>query len=304
MKAFLSYPSEHVKNAREVKEFIRSVGVCCWFDRDSLVAGEDWDRARRIAQCNADVVVILCASQTTGRNGVYQREIQEALGTSRDRRLGSVYLFPLRLEDVPLPPELSRLQYVDKFDPTWRRKLAGGLLRAAGDLAETPPPALLVAGAQPDEGGILPREVKEDRSEGDLYVSWFQYSLCGDYWDFVDATITARAFGGLYIARRHLSEWGQNSGSNWELHISEFHRKGELVSLILASSSYFAGAAHPNHGVETINILGPDAGVVSTGDIFDHSPDALNFIKDYFALDLRRQFSDAEQIARSNCKAR
>src|SRR3546814_17612059 len=57
-----------------------------------------------------------CSSDlTTGRNGVYQREINEALELLRGRRPGTIYIIPLRLEDAPLPSELGRLQYVDHF---------------------------------------------------------------------------------------------------------------------------------------------------------------------------------------------
>ena len=89
LKTFLCYPSEAEKSAREVTGFVRSVGIDCWFDKDSLVAGEDWDRSRRDALQDADVVLVLCSSVTTGRNGVYQREINEALQLSADRRLGN-----------------------------------------------------------------------------------------------------------------------------------------------------------------------------------------------------------------------
>jgi len=292
LKAFLSYPSEHLDIAREIKQFIRSVGVECWFDKDNLVVGENWDRARRLAQKNADVVVLLCASQTTERDGVYQREINEALEAARDRRLGSVYILPIRLEDVELPAEISQVQYVDKFDPLWSQKLAGGLLRAAVNHGIEPPPSLTVAGARPDEGGIIPREIAESREEGNLQVTWLQYALHGEYWDFVNAKITSLALGGLYEGRRNISEWHGDSGSSWELHISEAYRKGELVSLIVGHYNYFSGAAHPNHGLETINILGPEAGVVTASDIFGHSSEALKFISDYTALNLRQQRPD------------
>lgn len=290
MKVFLSYPSEHVEAAREVKSFIRSTGIACWFDKDDLVAGEDWDRARSIALREADAVVVLCAAQTTERNGVYQREINEALSLKSDRRLGVVYIIPVRIEDVPLPSELSRLQYVDYFDSSWRRKFAAGLARAVSEQKENVPPALQVAAAQPDEGGILLREIREEIPQGVLHATWLSYVMNGDYWDFVNGVIRARALGGLYEARRQLAEWWQPSGSDWELHVSEYYRKGQLVSLTVGSSSYFSGAAHPNHGVQCINILGEEAGIVTARDLFDASPEALNFLTDYVNLDLRRQY--------------
>ena len=225
MKVFLSYPSEHPATAREVATFIRSTGVDCWFDKDDLVAGEDWDRARNLALKGADVVVILCASQTTERNGVYQREINEALRALDDRRLGVVYIIPVRIEDAPLPPELSRLQYVDYFDGSWRRRFAVGLARAVVEKGETPPAALEVAAALPDEGGTLPHEITEERPDGTLNVTWLTYTMDGEYWDFVNGVIRTKALGGLYEARRHFEEWEGTSGSDWELHVSEHYRK-------------------------------------------------------------------------------
>lgn len=291
LNVFISYPSEHLEDAREIHQFIRSVGAECWFDKESLNPGDDWERVRRIAQNEADVVVVLCASQTIERNGVYQREISQALESARDKRLGSVYIVPVRLENIALPPELSRLQYVDKSEPNWKQKLARGLLRAAGDLPGDIPSMLQVAGAKPDEGGIIPRQIIDSTNERELQLNWFQYALHGEYWDFVNSTIAARGLGALYTARRHFEEWhNKDSESYWDLTISESYRKSELVSLEITFSDYFSGAAHPNHGVETINILGPDLGVVAASDIFDHSPEALSFIGEYVTLDLRRQF--------------
>ena len=39
MKVFPCYNLDVVATAREVKSFVPSVGIDCWFDKDSLVAG-------------------------------------------------------------------------------------------------------------------------------------------------------------------------------------------------------------------------------------------------------------------------
>lgn len=100
MNVFVCYPSEHQNTAVEVKNFVRSVGVECWYDKDVLVPGEDWDRARRAALTSADIVLILCASQLLERDGVYQREINEALQIVADKRPGSIFIIPFRVEDI------------------------------------------------------------------------------------------------------------------------------------------------------------------------------------------------------------
>ncbi|WP_447751014.1 toll/interleukin-1 receptor domain-containing protein [Sphingopyxis fribergensis] len=290
MKVFLSYPSEHLEAAVEVKNFVRSVGVECWFDKDSLVAGEDWDRARHQGLVEADVFLVLCAAQTTGRNGVYQREINEALELLRDRRLGTIYIIPLRLEDAPLPSELGRLQYVDHFEGAWRRKLAVGLARATTEKGESVPAALTVAATQPEEGGSIDHAILEERPEGSYELNWFTYTMEGEYWDFVNGVIRSKALGGLYETRRQMAEWWQTSGSDWTMSISEFHRRDKLVSLVIGTSSYFSRAAHPNHGLFTINFLGEEAGIVGAQDLFEATGEGFSFLTDYVNLDLRRQY--------------
>lgn len=290
MKAFVCYPSEHLEHAREVATFLTAVGLDTWFDKENLVVGEDWDRARKAALGAADVVVALCASQTTARDGVYQRELGEALEHLRDRRLGSVYLMPIRVEDVALPPELSRLQYVDKWDPSWRRRLAAGLIRAAGEHGEDPAPPLRVAAARSDEGGVVDRSARDRSGRGEIDVTWISYSATGDYWDYVNGVIAARALGEFYSARREIARREMPGGSSVEFGVSEFFRKGELVSLVMGGSSYYAGAAHPNNFVFTTNLLGPGLGLVTIRELFEDSDEARRFLLRYVQLDLERQF--------------
>jgi hypothetical protein len=288
MKTFLSFPSEHEIVAREVKDFVGSVGVECWFYPDNVVVGQDWDRERKLAQAASDLILLLCAKQTNARDGVYQREIKEALRAMEDKRPGGIYLLPIRVEDAPLPAEFAQLLYVDYFLPSWRQKLAAGFVRAIADMGETVPPMLEVAAKASDEGGITIRSFEEKRPEGDFHLTWLQYQLPGEYWQFVNGVIASKALGELYATRRRLADWGK--GGDWEMQISESHRKGQLVSLTIGHSDYYSGAAHPNHGLSTINILGEEAGIVPIDELFNYSPDALAFLTEYVNLDLKRQY--------------
>lgn len=297
VKAFICYPSEHPDDAREVAGFLKAVGVDRWFDKDSIAAGEDWDRTRKVALADADLVVVLCASQTISRDGVYQREINEALELARDRRPGGVFIIPLRLEKVDLPPELSRLQYVDKWEPAWRRKLAAGLVHASEGLSEPAAEPLRVAAAEPDEGGVLQRELHLEDGAGQIDATWIQYEASGDYWDYVNGLITARALGASYSARRQFAERDRSGSSYLEYGVSEFNRKGDLVSLVIGSSSFYAGAAHPNNLIETLNVMGPRAGTLTVAELFGHSSEGLGFLAEYTAADLRRQHVGTGQQA-------
>jgi hypothetical protein len=131
MQVFVSYPSEHLEKALEIKNFIKEIGVDCWFDKDKLVAGEDWDRARKEALKSSDLFVLVCAKQINERDGVYHREINEALNISLKKRLGSIYIIPFRIEKVDLPPEISRFQYINHWESDWKFKISQSFLRAA-----------------------------------------------------------------------------------------------------------------------------------------------------------------------------
>lgn len=300
MNVFVCYPSEHEVQARDIRGFIRSVGLDCWFDKVSLIGGDDWDRVRKEALKRADIVTILCSIETTSRNGIYQREINEALEIAKDKRLGSRYIVPIRLSDIELPSELVRFQYIDYHESRWKRALALALKAAMQENGEQVPANLEVASAEPDEGGVLSQNASENRPNGTIEASWIEYDLDGQYWDFVNGVIRARILGDFFQTRRHIDEWVHGSdwpsGSYSEINLSEFYRKDQLVSLTVGWDSYYAGAAHPNHGLETINIFGEQAGIISASDLFDYSKHSLEFLTEYANQDIRRQSESQEMV--------
>ena len=79
MKTFLSYPSERLDAAHRVFDFVRSLGIEIWFDKDTLVGGQDWDRERSKAQATTDLTLLICSPETISRTGVIQREIKDNL---------------------------------------------------------------------------------------------------------------------------------------------------------------------------------------------------------------------------------
>jgi TIR domain len=96
MKTFLSYPSENLDLAWEVYDFVRTLGVQIWFDKESLIAGQNWDRERATAQKSADLIILICSSETINKSGVIQREIKDALDLLRDKPLSHIFLVSLR----------------------------------------------------------------------------------------------------------------------------------------------------------------------------------------------------------------
>ena len=82
MKIFLSYPSERLTQAREIYAFLVSLGLNVWFDKESLVAGQDWERESGKAQRNADLIVQICSVEVISKTGIIQREIRNTCSLS------------------------------------------------------------------------------------------------------------------------------------------------------------------------------------------------------------------------------
>src|ERR1700693_2323421 len=123
MEVFLSYPSERLSVARSVYEFLRSLDVDVWFDKESLVPGQDWDRERADAQSRADLTVLICSPETFERGGIIQREVKTILALMNDKPLGKIYLVSMRTEEIGFPPELARYHWIDYFSPDWQVQL-------------------------------------------------------------------------------------------------------------------------------------------------------------------------------------
>src|SRR5712691_3058638 len=123
MEVFLSYPSERLKIAREVYDFLKSVDVDAWFDKTSLVAGQDWDRERTEAQRRANITVLICSRETVERAGVIQREVQDILDLLKEKPIGDIYLVSIRTDDIRLPAELAKYQYVNYLQQDWKIQL-------------------------------------------------------------------------------------------------------------------------------------------------------------------------------------
>jgi len=100
MKSFLSYPSEQRSVARALYDFLCSIGIQPWFDQESLIGGQDWDRERKIAQRAVDLTFLVLSPETISRPGVIQREVKEILDLLETRPLGHTFLVSLRTRDI------------------------------------------------------------------------------------------------------------------------------------------------------------------------------------------------------------
>jgi len=289
VKIFLGYPSERLEAAKEVCGFLRTLNDNVWFDKESLTGGDDWDRERATAQQDADFVVHLISTEVFSRPGVVNREIKQTLKLVDDQPIGATYVVFIRLDDLRMPVELIRFQYIDHFQEAWRDQLAHAvtkrLRQLGGTVLRIAPERTTTVKEDPRDasGEARPSHVESSVSTEHFLVSadYLQYPGGNVYWDFVNARLTTEALGGFVgaVAEFKLMDEQEkeraveyNAPHEWGLNMQEFFRRGEFLS-VRSSVYWYSGGAHPNHGVTTLNFLGPDYGLCSINDLLGHDAD-------------------------------
>lgn len=140
---FLSYAHEDRPEAERLYSDITAAGLSVWFDRESLLPGQQWKPAIRMAIRNVQFFVALMSSRSTTKRGFVNREFTEAFEVLEEFPESAVFLIPVRLDDCePSHRRLMDLHRMDLF-PDWEVGLTR-LLRALGVTVPRGSPAFQV----------------------------------------------------------------------------------------------------------------------------------------------------------------
>jgi CheY-like chemotaxis protein len=115
MKLFLSYSRQNEDAAQRLFSELQSREVYVWFDRETLLPGQDWQSAITKAISESDTVLLLLSSQSVDRRGYFQKEMRLALDVLKTIPDGHIYLLPVRLDNCRIPDPLGPIHYVDLF---------------------------------------------------------------------------------------------------------------------------------------------------------------------------------------------
>ena len=285
LNVFLSYPSEQLEQAREIYSFLRSIGINGWFDKESLIGGQNWERERAAAQKVADLTLIVCSPETLGRQGVVQRELKDALKRCRDVPLGHICLVPLRTEELNLPDELREYHYVDLFRPGWQFNLARSI-DFKFKLSKLEQPQALIEFIE-SAGSVARRTLNCADTSFEWTVDYFQYKKPGLYWNYVNSEVTSVAAGGFIGSRfdRHRFLIRDDWKGSWSLRIDEHFSAGELVSLKCFEFADYIGA-HPTRGIHTRNYDGSAGGRLKLEELFGSNEVVFAYLKQYCERDV------------------
>jgi hypothetical protein len=256
---FISYASEHLDDARIVREHLKSTGHSVWFDKDSILGGAEWDYAIMKGHEDADLILHLCSDEILKRRGVVNREIKRSLQLYEDEPLRSMLIIPIRLEEMQLPHELTRFQQIDYFRPDWRERLDRAIAERQSQLGSYPnllPPAEQVT-VQPlaDERRV---EITDSSDSYECRGTYIEYVSNEPYWRMITSDIASRVTL-QYLTYRGwfqvLPKDDELMKYSWEMTCEQFFRADEIVSLRL-TEYFFSGGAHGNYQISTLNYFG------------------------------------------------
>ncbi|HEU4556573.1 MAG TPA: TIR domain-containing protein [Longimicrobium sp.] len=133
LRVFLCHSSEDKPAVRELYRTLGEAGVAAWLDEVNLIPGQHWEREIRNAMKEMDAVIVCLSTRSVNRAGYVHKEINLALDVADQQPEGTIFTIPLRLDGCVLPDRLSRLHWVDYFQPNGFENLMRALrVRAHG----------------------------------------------------------------------------------------------------------------------------------------------------------------------------
>jgi hypothetical protein len=130
---FISYASEDEQHARNLYLWLRGSGFRAWFDRESLLPGQNWQGEVQRAVHEARLVLACLSPKSVSKTGFVQRELAEALSRAREYPHGQLYLIPVLFEPCDVPEPLRHLQWVDLRSSDGYERLLSALRRVLGE---------------------------------------------------------------------------------------------------------------------------------------------------------------------------
>ncbi len=287
---FISYTSGDRDRVEPIADALIASGIDAWMDVKRLKAGQNWDFEIRRALDKAEVIVVVISDKSVTKRGYVQREVRLALEKAEEKLVDDIYLIPVLLdENVTVPDLIKDLQFIRYRDEAFQELLLDAVRHQLERLG-------------------LAIEVAQNESE----ISWQFYShresrdgIPGCEADFRLPRLSSKKHpmvsqigdivrGELLLELADLrfqtllpdpEEFNFGQDKYRRTHTLDASPqtpkvRGRILSLAYWLHSYYAKAAHPNHGVSTYCFLvDPLCYIRSLDMIFDDTTGALETIR-------------------------
>lgn len=134
LQVFLSHSSQDRVRLQELYERLMDSGIDVWISDEKLIPGQDWQNEIKNAVKTSDVVLLFLSNNALNRDGYFQKEIKLALEVAEKKPNGVIYIIPIRLEDCPVPDDVSRFHWVNYFEDRAYAQLIKALVAKAESL--------------------------------------------------------------------------------------------------------------------------------------------------------------------------
>lgn len=113
---FLSYAHLDLEAARRLYQKITAAGYPVWFDKESLLVGQNWDSEISRAIQSSLAFIALISHNSVDHRGTVQKELQQGLDEYAKTPANQVYMLPVRISDAsPREPRLEKIHRLDLF---------------------------------------------------------------------------------------------------------------------------------------------------------------------------------------------
>ena len=103
LRVFLCHSSGDKPSVRQLYARLAADGCEPWLDEENILPGQDWDHEIRGAIRRADATIVCLSRGSINKEGYLQREIKHALDVFEEKREGSIFIIPAKLEECELP---------------------------------------------------------------------------------------------------------------------------------------------------------------------------------------------------------
>jgi formylglycine-generating enzyme required for sulfatase activity len=136
LRVFLCHSSGDKPAVRDLYQKLKTDGFAPWLDEEELLPGQHWQEEIPAAVRACDVVIICLSQRSVSKEGFLQREIREALYVAEEKPEGTIFIIPVKLEEVEVPKRLSQWQWANLFRDGGYQRLVRALNLRASTIAE------------------------------------------------------------------------------------------------------------------------------------------------------------------------
>jgi len=115
MKLFISYSSLDENEARSLYKFLIKHKLDVWFDKESLLPGQNWTIEINKAIKKSDIFILLLSSNSVDRKGYFQKEMKIAKSVLDKLPDDHIYFLPIRIDNCSIPEDISNIHWIDLF---------------------------------------------------------------------------------------------------------------------------------------------------------------------------------------------